>query len=391
MRVVVILGIFYLSAPATAGVYNLGEQHPYVPFSDARGYVLKLRAVAIDKGVPAPESFRAQVLRQVSQLEEAKTSGVFSTIDRVNLSGCYLRLGQAPKALNLLLEEPADHFLILANLASAYFQVGQLERAYGTQERLLAAWPSTFAGWTEQQLLFYRLSEQHVLKLLESRLEESRRPRSNEPVSIDPIFPRFRLPAVEAYRAGEIPGPLRDRLPLEAPALVFQLCNWYPQDFRLYWLMGEMLNFLGQIGQASGILDELADSGRSALYRDLPAHRRILGEALPAYRELQSPTKRGVLLAQLLCLPRPNFGGAVGEATQVVVNQAAVIAMPEFEKPPQPPEVPPTPDARALPFNWGHVTVSFAFGFLVSALIGFQMQEWRRRKSPVPVAGPSKT
>jgi hypothetical protein len=47
-------------------------------------------------------------------------------------------------------------------------------------------------------------------------------------------------------------------------------------------------------------------------------------------------------------------------------------------------ENPETPQTAAEPRGnpldyWKHLAVSFAFGFLVAALIGFQLQEWRRR------------
>jgi hypothetical protein len=42
-----------------------------------------------------------------------------------------------------------------------------------------------------------------------------------------------------------------------------------------------------------------------------------------------------------------------------------------------------------MPFNWRHIAVSFAFGFLVASLIGFQIQEWRRRRSDVRPGTPN--
>ena len=101
------LALLGLAPSAWAGVYNLSEQHPgNVGYGAARGFILRLRSAAeAPAGLPHPESFRAQVLRQVNDLERDRAGGVFSHLDRINLSACYLRLGRAGDALVLLLEE----------------------------------------------------------------------------------------------------------------------------------------------------------------------------------------------------------------------------------------------------------------------------------------------
>src|SRR3569623_2953170 len=101
-----------------------------------------------------------------------------------------------------------------------------------------------------------------------------------------------------------------------------------------------MLYVYGGSDQAAGIFDELVDAGRSGVYSELGAHRRGLRDALPAVRDLQEPHKRGMLLTQMLLLPRPMIGApGVGGAAYVGASGAAALAVPHISKV----VVPPTP------------------------------------------------
>lgn len=371
------LALLGVASPAWAGVYNLTERHPEtVGYGEARGYILKLRSAAESPpGLPLPESFRAQVLRHTNDLELDRDGGVFSHLDRISLSACYLRLGRAGDALKLLLDEDNAHFMHQANLASAYFLTGDFQMAIRTQERVLAAWPTVWAGWTEDQRSFYRECEIALLRLFQHRLEETRGPRVNK-FPIDPIFPRLRYIGPDGtYVAGGLSVAMRDRLPSNGGAIVFQLCKWYPGDMRLYWQLGELLNVLGQIEQAGGILDELVNGGKLGIYLDLADHRRILRDALPAYRDIQDPKKRGMLLSQLLLIPRPMPGAPViGEAAYAAASCAAISAVPYLSKIPPPVSGTTVTADEGRVFDWRHLLGTFAFGFLIAALLGWQVQ-----------------
>ena len=386
MRIaLVILGLLALAPPVGAGVYNLGEQHPIVPPGKTRGYILRLRSAAEAlPGVPEPESFRAAVLRDTADLERIRAGGLFSTQERIDLSGCYLRLGRVKDALDLLLEEKGDHFMLQANLASAYFLSGELEMAYRTQDRVIAAWPAVWAGWTEQKRLFYRECERALLRLFENRRKETQDRKAGD-FLVDPIFPKLRYVGPEGeYVAGGLSVSMRDRLPATGSETLFQLCKWYPSDRRLYWQLGELLNVYGEIEQAAGIFDELVDGGRSGIFLDLGAHRRVLRDALPAYRAIQDPYKRGMLLSQLLLLPRPMLGApVVGEAAYAAGSSAAMIAVPHLSKEVVPPLSPGPvgPPAPGVTFEWRQLLVAVAMGFLVAALMGWQLQVWMGRRT----------
>src|SRR5262249_20725855 len=120
MRGVLIgLTVLAVASPARAGVYNFAEDASSVNINTARDNVLIVRSAGVTVGTPTP--FKAMIGHVKDALEEARQDGLLSTLDRVNLSGCYLRLRKPQEAVGLLRKGDQDHFLIQANLAAAYF------------------------------------------------------------------------------------------------------------------------------------------------------------------------------------------------------------------------------------------------------------------------------
>jgi tetratricopeptide (TPR) repeat protein len=412
MRVVLIgLALLGMAIPASAGVYSTIEAVPDLPPERVRGWVVQLRAAAVEhKERPDQVSLRPQYLRQAAALEEVRTNGVFSTLDLVNLSACYIRLGRgAPpqkdylrEAIRLLNSAPErNHFLVQANLASAYFirgEGGDLDLAIRCQQKALDAWPNVWAEWPNipsylkrGQLIWYRRCERMFLDLLEKRNEEARR-GNRGPFDIDAIVPGLRLvgpnPRGE-YEAGALSSKVNDQIPVDAYNMVLQLVVWYPQDLRLYWLLGEMLNARGEVIPASEILKELDTI--NPLFKDLHAHHRVLASAARILEQLKWPSAstQALLLACATSIPRGTLAPpGVGAIAYAVGSAAPLEWAHKLEQmqqgapvmPPGPTGPQPTTTASAVPFNWKHVLVGFAFGFLVAALLGFQWQEWRRRR-----------
>jgi hypothetical protein len=326
----------------------------------------------------------------VEALEQAKGDGVFSTIDRVNLSGCYLRLGRPGVAVGLLRAGDPTHFLVQANLAAAYFLFDDAKSAVLHQEEALRLWPDLFAGWSYQLLHHYRVCEQYALKLYRSRAEEAtgRRTGLFAQVDLDPLFPGLRLVGRSGkYEAGGLDTANRDRIPFNAFSIVYQLAQWFPSDRRLYWFLGEVLNADGSIDQAHGILDELDFTlGMGRTFKDLSQHCRVLARAKPVYLEYLQRKSGGMLLAELMMIPRPTFAPpGIGDAAYAAASGAALAYARDSDSevlppPPTPPPVIERPVAPTLPINLRHIAIAFGFGFVAAALLGFQWQEWRRRR-----------
>src|SRR5262249_9731329 len=120
------------------------------------------------------------------------------------------------------------------------------------------------------------------------------------------------------------------------------------------------------------------------VFKNLPAHRRAVKNAMELVRVLwpQRHALNAVLLAPPIApAPGPAGAGLMGAAGFTMTGPRVYAhweggAKKQREAPGINPRPPPNP---VLPFNWRHITASFAFGFLVAALVGFQFQEWRRR------------
>ena len=238
-------------------------------------------------------------------------------------------------------------------------------------------------------LLHYRECEVYLARLYRSREEEARRGRRGllAQVDLDPIFPGLRLVGPSGkYEAGSLDPAVRDRLPTNTYNIVFQLAKWFPAEPRLYWFVGEMLNVAGAIDQAEGILNELAQTGMLTSFKDGARHRHVLDEARKAYAVFRKPSSQGMLLTELLLLTRPGLAPPViGDAALVASSGVALGYGVHLDKdaPPPPPTTPPVverPVAPPLPINFRHIAIAFGFGFLAAALLGFQWQEWRRRR-----------
>jgi hypothetical protein len=383
------LALLGLASPAAAGVYNTLESYPNLPPEKVPSYVRQLRGIAVPpKGPLDPGSMRAAVLQLTAKLEADQRNGTLSTVDRINLGACYIRLGQHRDAIRLLSAGDQRHFLIQANLASAYFLNGDLEVALRHQQRALDLWPVVWATWRPGQVLWYRQCERIFLRLLTARQAAGRLGRNREP-DLDPIFGRVKFvgPSGE-YEAGQVTREVLDQLPPNAYGITLQLAMWYPQDWQLYWLLAELLNASGEVIPAAEMIVEMVDSNVLPS-RVLLQHRKVLLPAAKLQETLRSRNNYHLLLSIFAAvpsgtLPPPGVGAIAHQGFAAMPLAIAPLA----NQPPVPP-VPPsdsgtqaaTPFApRQPPFSWQHVTVAFVFGFLVAALLAFQWQEWRRRR-----------
>ena len=299
--------------PARAGVYHSGPQVPLPPPGQLRLAVGQLRAIrALRGGPPAlPGSLREKYERRAAELEAHERDGWLSTLDRVDLGACYIRMGRDQDAIRVLEAGDRRHFLVLANLATAYLGINQLDRAIAYQRQALDAWPPVWAGWTEAQLQRYRRVDRYCLSLLQLRYREQLR-AGGRPVrvtTVDELFPKVRFVGPSGhYEAGGFAQASRDEIPEDAILIALQLVVWLPFDDRLYWLLGELFNASGQVQTAYDVFDELVYARRMDA-RELAQHRQVLRDAVLAYKAWGEPGRQ---LALLCALSPP----AVGSLTQ---------------------------------------------------------------------------
>ncbi len=388
----VLIGLLFLCAcsPLRAGVYNFGEKPVGGSYTQVVNALFELRAVPVKprEGKIDPASRRGQALAQVESLERLRQVGLLSTVDAVNLSGAYIRLGEVNEALKVLRKADKGHFLVQANLAAAYQTLGELAMARRCQERALALWPTVWIGFNKAQLDMYRECEKYNLRLLTGRLDRGREGAVRE-LALDSLFPGVSFVGEDGqYHAGELARRMADKLPREALPVVTQMVLWQPRDPALTWLLAELLNVEGQIIEAARLFDDLVfNQGLDG--PGLREHRRVLKNGASVMKRLQPWTGSTPLLSGMMLIPRGLLAPpVVGDIAYQAGALTIVVHAPAMDQPPMPP-APPTPDTQVppgqqLPFNLRHAAVSFLFGLLVAALLGLQVQQWRRRRRPEP-------
>lgn len=422
-------------APARAGVYNTSEPGPWPPgpFPQFQNHLATYRAAAVDlpnrvavvlwsvtgeacpqaPGLPlrlvssvvaqgglgpAEQSLGLYYHRQVAELEGKDSRGMLSLDERINLGFYYIRLGDYQKAVRIL--EPkareSSHFMLLANLATAYEHTGSAELALRARQGALAAWPAVYPGWDTMQLNFYRKAEQYHLTLLQLRQEEARLQPTRGGLRLDALFPRVRfVGAGGTYEPGGIAPAQWAEVPGDATALVMQLLLWLPFDDRLHWLLGELLNASGDVIGAAAMMKSVVnkpgdptkwDSGAPPELKQHYEKLKVAALAAQRYNDalLVHPLdgQRELLLLQ----PRGDIGvpvagalatgaGLVWGMTQIDQREEMILQAGR----PAPPPAETTKPASWLP-NWWHLTVSFAAGALVAWLVGHQIRQARRPK-----------
>ncbi|MGH7223540.1 MAG: hypothetical protein ACRELF_09955, partial [Gemmataceae bacterium] len=247
------------AAPLQAGVYNLDPppKYPsdYVMTSDPlrwwwrlKEYLPELRSIR-DKGFdprkpPGKDSLRENYEKQQARLKARKQDGVLNMADRVNWSGCLIRLGRYSTAEQVLeeslrLASPDDplRFLLLLHRAALYQELDPSndelqQRALRFQEEGLQSWPAFVPGWNRWESSWYRRAEQYTMTLMELRRQElsnRQRGRAHQMPPPDRLFPRdTRDPAKKVrfvgesgkYEAGGIARNQMDRLPPDAVSIV---------------------------------------------------------------------------------------------------------------------------------------------------------------------------
>jgi tetratricopeptide (TPR) repeat protein len=384
-----VLGWWLSAAPGSrAGVYNLDEPPSQEPALESPGKqisrpvqfeavwrrLIELRGVARQGRLDYDQQAR-------ELLEKLRQDGTLETRQYVSLGGCLSRLGRAEQARTVLEEglhkagpeEPA-RFLLLLNLAAANMTPDDLlPRAVDYQQRALAAWPTVWAGWDARENFWNRRVETFTLTLLQARQREALQSggRSGSFTALDPLFPRVRFvgPSGE-YEAGKLAFASWNELPGDAEPVVVQILLAHPNDPRLLWLYGELLNARGDVESAFQVLNYLVDSLSGI--RELRNHRAVLKYTLPVIQALAKQGTKEKLLWAVTPRGMPVPGG-VGDLS----GMAAAFAVPAENAIALPP-----PDAAPvsrLP-DWRTLLVGFAMGVLAATLGFFQWAELRRRR-----------
>lgn len=284
-RILIVLVMLAVPLPLWAGVYNTEERlNPLIAGAGTAPLEFgDFKALRDDRRAPLAgkegNDLKKQYQRKAAELQGKQFGGPLGTEDKINLSAYLIGLGKYEEAARLLepdarRAQPSD-FMLLANLATAYFLAGQLERAADYQGLLVSNWPSQAPGYTPEQLRWLRSVEMSLYRLMLLRRKEiADRTQINHP---DDIFKAQFVGKDGKYLPGKLPD--EQQLPADALATTQQLILWLPFDNRLYWLLGEVLNAQGQQRDTLGVFDELIWSGYNV--PALKEHRGVIQDAQP--------------------------------------------------------------------------------------------------------------
>ncbi|MBY0524372.1 MAG: tetratricopeptide repeat protein [Gemmataceae bacterium] len=228
---------------------------------------------------------RQHYLEQVKKLGAEADANPRAVDATMNLGGYLIRLGEYNEAIQRLLPLARDagreNFMVSANLGTAYLMIGELRSAADYLDQALRALQRhPPKGVSKERLDWYRRVEEAQLKLVRLRLAEQSKAGGKPPPieTVDDLLGVRFVGDDGSYQAGGIAAAQKEKLK-DARPLVQQLVLWTPDDGRLYWLLGEVLNAEGDMKDAKTVLDQCSDSRRmnAAELRD---HRRVLDTAL---------------------------------------------------------------------------------------------------------------
>jgi len=359
-------GCLWSATPLQAGLYNLAEPArgpgakgkiaalPFGPFEREFSDLLSI-GVEPPPNQPKPEKkpLREHYQDKQAELEKKNRAGALTVDESINLSEYLIRLRQYDAAMTLLgrlAREERNNFMVHANLATAYQLTGQLPQAIDALEQVKSTWPRAWNVWSDQQLQWYKRVETYQAKLVRLRFAESKRASGKLDVAnlgVDDLFGVHFVGESGQYEAGKLAADQRRKLPPDALAVVQQLLLWMPEDTRLYWLLGELLNVQGDLKMADQVFYQCS-WGRRYAANQLREHWQIVKEA------------------------RAKAGPPAGEGADFQVNGIGNTE----------PASTPSPDQSAswLP-DWPKlIIVGSLAGLVVAALAYLQFREIRRRR-----------
>ena len=341
-------------APAAhAGVYNTGE--PDEGPLDANYYGKFYHTHVNVRSIGAPQvvvesPLRKRYLLQADLFGKVDASKL-SAQEKLNFSAALIRRHRSNEAVQLLLPAVRQHpdvFLLQSNLATAYHQGGDKARARDTMRDCLDAWPKDWhalteqqrtwflsIGWNEGPYAFYREVDEYYYKLLKLRSKEPKG-ADGQYETVDALFDVKFVGESGQFEIGKISKAEKAKLPRKALEIVEQLLVWMPDDLRLLWLLGEVLN-------ANGSTQDI--KGARKIFDDLVWEFKLRADDVKARRQTLN----------------------------------------EWVEPMPPPPKDLDDDGKpavSTPIDWRRIIIAFAVGVLVTIFGRWQLQEIRRRRHP---------
>jgi tetratricopeptide (TPR) repeat protein len=292
------VGCLLMAGPAVhAGLYNPEEPtEGLVVASTGEVKALSMQAIQFPELIrnlssgmlQSKNTLRDKYQAKRDRLEAKRRFGRLSVDEQLSLSVYLIRLKQYNAAIDLLTPLAAQerrNFMVHANLITAHQLDGQLDRAREYLVQVQDGQPQG-GGLTPQQCAWLGRVEKYHQALIKLRFREWLDQKNAGPAArnrlvqaIDDLFGvRFVGPSGQ-YEAGRLADDQKAKLPADAVAIVQQLLIWLPDDTRLYWLLGELLNAQGDLEGAATAFNE-CQWVRGLNAPELRAHHQVVREAL---------------------------------------------------------------------------------------------------------------
>lgn len=235
------LNSLVLPSSLKAGIHISQDLWNELP-SQWRGFLLDHRLLLrIPNRVPGQKSnpLEAQYQKSLRVLKENQKKGPLSPDDLADLGGLHLRLGEYQSALAVL--QPAhrqhpQHFRITANLAMAWFFLGQMEQALVIQRETVRLAPGKWLP-----------AEETLEKLFQSRIQ-------TPAGTIDNLF-GISYDGLAKAIAESQPWKGKERLPSDTLARIQALALWLPMDGKVLGQTGVLCAAFGDTRTGSQILE----------------------------------------------------------------------------------------------------------------------------------------
>ncbi len=238
-----------------------------------------LTMINILKKTDNPQNDEAKALKKrIAELERTTAVGP-KPEDLIELAADYLRFRHDPasiaNALNLLQplsrNAPDDiKFLVLSLQAQAHFLNSTFRESHTNQDSAVIdySFPKKIAGLSPAQLKWYRrLEKDYNLPFIQRRMKDAEQKRASNKEVVDAIFPtpgggaepvRF-VGESGQFEAGAIAAKEKAKLPTDAIAIVQQLILWHVDDGRLWWLLAELYNAVGDLKDSARVFKLCVD------------------------------------------------------------------------------------------------------------------------------------
>ena len=283
---------------APAGLFNPAESVDFeiedgsakpLPFEAFRSRLLDVLDVPLpDKEAHKRAEQRCAQLagKPVRDLSPTELAGLSADLIRLR------RFSEARKILQPATRSGEADSVAFAHLSRFYQEEGNAETAARTFEESLRTtrYPTEWPNVTKAQWRWLARIERDSSRLWILHRAAESEGRLAGPPGLDPVFGVSFVGESGRFEPGTLAKAEAAKLPKDALAVVQQMVLWYPDDARLYWLLGELYNARGDILAAELILNQCVDTRRYT-HPMLMEHRHLVAEAAKAERAKAPPAE----------------------------------------------------------------------------------------------------